>query len=222
MVVPKGTVLKNPIIILLFLFALASTANAQVLVTDGDTIEVDGTTYRLKGIDAPEYGQACNGPSKTWACGKAALAAMVNLVKGQNVRCEPISEDGYGRTIATCYVNNLDIGAEMVRSGLAWAFVRYSQVYVAEEAIARKANAGIWIAPTEPPWEFRAAKWEVAKQNAPAGCPIKGNISNNGRIYHPPWSPWYSRTKVSVEKGERWFCSEAEAVEAGWRAPRWQ
>ena len=41
--------MKNPIIILLFLFALASSANAQVLVTDGDTIEVDGTTYVCNG-----------------------------------------------------------------------------------------------------------------------------------------------------------------------------
>ncbi len=35
-------------------------------------------------------------------------------------------------------------------------------------------------------------------------------------------NPWYSRTKVSVEKGERWFCSEREALDAGWRAPRWR
>jgi hypothetical protein len=29
------------------------------------------------------------------------------------------------------------------------------------------------------------------------------------------------QAKVSVKKGERWFCSEAEALKAGWRAPYW-
>ncbi|MEL6523706.1 MAG: thermonuclease family protein, partial [Pseudomonadota bacterium] len=31
----------------------------------------------------------------------------------------------------------------------------------------------------------------------------------------------YKRTKVSEAKGERWFCDEREAVQAGWRAPHW-
>ena len=34
-------------------------------------------------------------------------------------------------------------------------------------------------------------------------------------------SPWYERTKLSSEKGERWFCTEREALDAGWRAPKW-
>ena len=53
-----------------------------------------------------------------------------------------------------------------------------------------------------------------------AGCRIKGNISQNGRIYHVPGSPSYEQTKIDESKGERWFCSEAEARAAGWRAPR--
>lgn len=50
------------------------------------------------------------------------------------------------------------------------------------------------------------------------GCTIKGNISSSGeRIYHIPGGKWYDRAKVSPEKGERWFFTEAEAVAAGWR-----
>lgn len=49
-------------------------------------------------------------------------------------------------------------------------------------------------------------------------CPIKGNTNDKGeRIYHAPWPPWYSKTKVNTGNGERWFCDEAEAVSAGWR-----
>lgn len=56
--------------------------------------------------------------------------------------------------------------------------------------------------------------------SAPAqenGCRIKGNISDRGRIYHLPGSDSYDRTKIDTSRGERWFCSEAEARAAGWR-----
>ena len=46
---------------------------------------------------------------------------------------------------------------------------------------------------------------------------IKGNVTANGRIYHLPWSPWYNRIRMDGTKGKRWFCSEKEAIAAGWR-----
>ncbi|WP_181166520.1 hypothetical protein [Mesorhizobium sp. B2-4-18] len=53
-------------------------------------------------------------------------------------------------------------------------------------------------------------------------CNIKGNISYNTgeRIYHVPGQEYYSETRISLLKGERWFCSEAEARAAGWRKSR--
>jgi hypothetical protein len=60
----------------------------------------------------------------------------------------------------------------------------------------------------------------VATMAPPGRCPIKGNISQNGRIYHVPGSPSYDGTKIDESAGERWFCSEAEARAAGWRAPQ--
>ena len=55
----------------------------------------------------------------------------------------------------------------------------------------------------------------------PGECQIKGNINGKGdRIYHVPGSRHYSQTRINESKGEQWFCSEAEAKEAGWRAPR--
>jgi hypothetical protein len=51
-------------------------------------------------------------------------------------------------------------------------------------------------------------------------CLIKGNISDSGRIYHVPGSAWYERTEINESRGERWFCTEAEAQAAGWRPPR--
>ena len=52
-------------------------------------------------------------------------------------------------------------------------------------------------------------------------CPIKGNINAKGeRIYHVPGGKSYDATFIAVSEGERWFCSESEAVAAGWRAAK--
>lgn len=52
------------------------------------------------------------------------------------------------------------------------------------------------------------------------GCAIKGNVNSSGeRIYHTPSSRYYTRTDIKPEEGDRWFCTEAEAREAGFRAP---
>lgn len=53
------------------------------------------------------------------------------------------------------------------------------------------------------------------------GCKaeIKGNIGAE-RIYHVPGSQYYDSTVIDKDKGERWFCSESQAVDAGWRKAR--
>lgn len=209
-------------IAIVFSLLTSAGAMAQVSVVDGDTLDIGATRYRIHGIDAPEHGQKCSALGDLWPCGRQATARLAALIEGARVTCDPIEGDGRGRTVARCFANGADIGAAMVESGFAWAFARYSDDYLEAEARARQARRGVWRGPTAPAWEYRAERWRVAEQTAPAGCPIKGNISRNGRIYHPPWSPWYSRTKISPEKGERWFCSEDEAVASGWRAPRWR
>lgn len=54
------------------------------------------------------------------------------------------------------------------------------------------------------------------------GCGIKGNVSFNSRerIFHVPGQEDYDATKINSRYGERWFCSEAEALAAGWRKAR--
>ncbi len=53
----------------------------------------------------------------------------------------------------------------------------------------------------------------------PPGCAIKGNISSSGeKIYHVPGGASYNQTLINPSEGERWFCTEAEAVANGWRA----
>jgi endonuclease YncB( thermonuclease family) len=206
-------------------FVVASaSASSDVRVIDGDTLELEGVTIRLNGIDAPEAGQSCaRADGGRWPCGKRATAALEVLVNGKVVTCEPRGHDDYGRILSVCEAGGQEVNAALVRDGVAWSFRRYSHDYDELEDAAHAAGEGIWQAETEPPWAFRERRWTAALQVVPdKRCPIKGNINTDGeRIYHAPWSPWYDRTKVNTAKGERWFCDEAEAVAAGWRAPYW-
>lgn len=54
---------------------------------------------------------------------------------------------------------------------------------------------------------------------ASSSCTIKGNISFNTqeKIYHLPWCDSYNSTKIDTSYGEKWFCTEQEAVAAGRR-----
>lgn len=214
-----------PLCILATLLGSRAVMAGAVRVVDGDTIVVSGITHRIHGIDAPEVGQTCKAISgKQWPCGKAALAEMEKLVlSAARVKCDDRGQDGYGRQLSVCRADGQDIGKRLVEDGLAWSFKKYSHDYAADEENARSRAVGVWQAETETPWDFRTHQWERAVQSVPDHrCPIKGNINDKGeRIYHAPWSPWYSRTKVSISHGERWFCNEAEAVAAGWRAPYW-
>ena len=187
-------------------------------VVDGDSIVVSDTRIRLEGIDAPEAGQTCSRRLVGWwACGTEATTALARLIDGKPVRCEQRGLDKYGRTLAVCFLGAEDVNAWMVRQGHAWAFIRYSASYVQQEAEARTLRVGIWQGEAMPAWDYRARRWATAEPAAPQGCAIKGNVTAHGRIYHMPWSPWYDRIKMDPEKGRRWFCTEAEAVAAGWR-----
>lgn len=194
------------------------TISGTARVVDGDTLSVAGTRVRLEGIDAPEAGQSCkrrNGAS--WACGAAATSALQRLINGRTVVCTQSGLDRYGRVLGTCHAGNVDVSAELVRRGLAWAFVKYSYTYAEIEHQARAKRIGVWEARNQPPWDYRVQHWDVAEGKAPTGCAIKGNVTSKGKIYHMPWSPWYGRIRMDMDRGKRWFCSEQEAISAGWR-----
>lgn len=199
-----------------------SFAAKRFRVVDGDTLTLDGETIRLHGIDAPEAGQTCAAAKGSrWPCGNAAIKALTLLIGDATPVCDDRGKDAYGRTLSVCAVRGRDVNRQMVERGAAWAFRRYADDYAAAEDTARADGRGIWQAPTETAWDYRAHRWAAAAEAAPSDCPIKGNVSGAKRIYHAPWSPWYDRTRVSPAKGERWFCTEAEALAAGWRAPAW-
>jgi micrococcal nuclease len=191
-------------------------------VVDGDTIEVDegGVPFRVRyvGIDAPELtGEPIAAES---------LAANRRLVGGKRiVMIRDLSEaDRYGRLLRFALADGVFVNSELVRLGMARAAVFPPDVscraaFQAAEEEARAAKVGLWgivLSPTPPGGEGGACAGGCV--TPPAGCRIKGNINSRGeKIYHVPGGKYYDQTVIEPEKGERWFCSEEEAVAAGWR-----
>jgi endonuclease YncB( thermonuclease family) len=184
----------------------------------GDLVRVAGTTVRLAGIEAPERQQVCGEGSRRQRCGAAAQAALGRLVNGRTLSCTLSGGDAAGRPLASCTRGPLDINAELVRQGHVFAEGGLFASYTGLEREARAAKAGMWAAgEAERPSAYRAKVWEEAKRRAPDGCPIKGLVTGRERIYVLPWSPDYERGRIQKARGERWFCSEEEAMAAGWK-----
>ncbi|MER8966282.1 thermonuclease family protein [Mesorhizobium sp. M0808] len=201
-------------------------------VTDGDTIEIHGQRIRFNGIDAPESAQQCeDAKGLRYQCGaKAAAALEVFLSESRPVHCEFVSWDRYGRYVGNCARSDgVNIAGWLVENGNALDWPKYSSgAYAGQQATAKAARRGIWSGSFQVPWEWRAEHRDnLQSTSAPlfamgnTACKIKGNISAEGeRIYHLPGQKFYDATRISESKGERWFCTEAEARSAGWRRSR--
>jgi endonuclease YncB( thermonuclease family) len=147
----------RPTVVALVAVALCAIPARAGEVLDGDTLEVEGQRMRLFGIDAFELGQTClDSRGQPWHCGAAAKAALAELVDDQALACTVVDDtpaDGY---VAQCKVRHgVDLGGYMVRAGLALADRKAGEDYVAEEAAARAAAAGVWGGVFNPPWEWR-------------------------------------------------------------------
>ncbi len=185
---------------------IAGTAS----VIDGDTLEVHGQRIRLHGIDAPESRQMCLAEGAHWRCGQKAALALADKIGTSPVICEEQDVDRYKRIVAVCYVRGEDLNHWMVINGWALAYQRYSKKYVDEERAAQAARVGVWRGKFVPPWNWRRGERLQAAtvSDSATGCAIKGNISSSGeRIFHIPGGSYYDRTKISPQKGERWFCT---------------
>jgi micrococcal nuclease len=201
-----------------------------VEVIDGDTVDVltEGRELRVRyiGIDTPETVD----PRQPVECfGREASERNRQLVGGRSVGLEPdVSEtDQFGRLLRYVWVDGRMVNATLVEEGYATATTfppdaRYADLFAALEAEAREGGRGLWSAcpaghgVTPGPSLTADGPCDFSGTDEPL---IKGNISvNTGeKIYHVPGGEYYDQTVISEAKGERWFCTEAEAVAAGWR-----
>jgi len=184
-------------------------------VIDGDTIEIEGgQTVRYIGIDTPETVH----PQKMVECfGREAANKNKELVEGKLVQLEKdVSEvDKYGRLLRYVYVDDIFVNELLVKEGFAHASsyppdVKYQDLLNNTQKEAQSQNKGLWA----------GCGGESATASANQdGCVIKGNISfsTGEKIYHMPSQEYYDKTAIDESKGERWFCTEEEALKAGWR-----
>lgn len=140
------------ILLLAMLYASLFAFNGKVVsIHDGDTITIlqgkQQIKVRLFGIDAPELKQPY---------GKKSKQFLASLIAGQVVEVEPKGKDRYKRTLGIIYYKWQDINVQMVLNGYAWAYEKYSRIYVDQEKLAREKKLGLWQSsdPTRP-WEWR-------------------------------------------------------------------
>lgn len=138
---------------------ITGNISGNAYVIDGDTIKINGTRIRLHGIDAPELHQNCWKESDIYSCGLDAKAYLQNLINHNSVICQTIDRDHYGRDVAKCYnYENIEINAEMVLSGNAVAYLKYSLDYAVQEMQARYQKSGIWGGHFIEPQRYRKMK----------------------------------------------------------------
>ncbi|KAG2493941.1 hypothetical protein HYH03_007871 [Edaphochlamys debaryana] len=215
-------------------------------VVDGDTLVINGERIRMYGVDAPESAQQCKDPrGAAYPCGLVSKDALDKKIGSAPVRCEVKTKDQYGRNVSVCTAGGEDLNGWLVSNGYAVAYRQYGKEYIPNEDAASAAKKGIWAGQFQVPSEWRKENKRqeggavlpavplAAAPNAgtrPAGpggdppppCPtgpaVKGNISAKGeKIYHVSGGRYYDSTRIDLKDGEKYFCSEAEAVAAGWR-----
>lgn len=198
-------------------------------------------------IDTPETNHPKLGKQPF---GDEAKARNQQLIENGKLEIEfDVGErfDKYNRLLAYIYVDGKSVQKILLSEGLARvAYVyppntRHLDPYEKSQAIAKEEKLGIWsvddYATDNGFNEQKVVKEKstvpVQKQTPPAAepaqtpksqpvaptppavqeCNIKGSSSG---IYHTPSSSYYNRTTNVAQ----WFCSEQEAINAGYRAPK--
>jgi endonuclease YncB( thermonuclease family) len=134
----------------LFLTMVGPGLAAEIVVTDGDTFQLNHTIYRLDGIDAPEIDQTCLDQSgDVWPCGVTARDRLRAYIGNRAVSCEDKGADPVykHRRIGICSIESepTTLNEWLVREGWAIKFEPSAKGrFAAEEADARENRRGLW------------------------------------------------------------------------------
>jgi endonuclease YncB( thermonuclease family) len=232
--------------VLTLLLCASQSLAAGAVVRDGGTLQLGGVTYRLDGIDAPEFDQMCiDEHADPWACGVEARDHLASLIGSREVRCEDL---GIGtiykkRHIGICTVEgeSASLNQLLVRGGFALNFEPYARGrFKADEADAKEKRRGLWKGCFVAPQEFRWGR----KDGAPLGDSCRADKDREIRAVLFPENPtmppscsikakFAVRARVTGNVGvyhlqgcpsypaltepDRWFCSEDDAQAGGFR-----
>lgn len=234
------------IAVLIFFFVSPSWA-AEATITNGDTLILNGTPYRLDGIDAPGTDQPCLDETGTvWMCGIDARDQLKKFIGKRDVRCDGKKYDTVyrNRRVGICRIEGeaMNLNQWLVREGWALNFEPYAKGrFKMDEDDARKQRRGLWKGCFSAPQEQRRGIKTGAKLLGSA-CPSDKDTEMRDILFpaHPAMSPGCSikgkfavRAHVTAHLGiyhmegcrsygrtktpDRWFCSEDEAQAEGFR-----
>ena len=154
---------------LMFGKRIEKTFKAPIIrIIDADTVELlleDKTTpnCRLESIDAPETGSK-NISGQPF--GDKATEALKRLTNGKQIVIHQTGIDGFKRPLVFIEADGINVNAELIRQGYAWAYTEYNDdaELARLELEAKQANRGLWADP-EPmaPWAWRKQQREKRK-----------------------------------------------------------
>jgi endonuclease YncB( thermonuclease family) len=234
-----------------FILILAVLATSQgwaagAVVKDGGTLQLDGVTWRLDGIDAPEFDQVCiDEHADAWTCGVEARDQLAKLVGDRQVRCEDLGLDPAYRKrhLGLCTVEGetTSLNQLLVRQGFALDFDPAGKGrFKGDEAGAKDNRRGLWKGCFVAPLEFRRGRKDAAllgdscradrdreiramlfpdEPASPPGCSIKGKFAARARVTGNigVYHLQGCRSYPALTKPDRWFCAEEDAQGAGFR-----
>ncbi|TCQ74740.1 endonuclease YncB(thermonuclease family) [Ochrobactrum sp. BH3] len=144
--------------------------SGKAQVYDGDTFDLvyqapiakryrQYARIRLDGVDACESRQSATFNKIKWPCGAVATAWLVAKTMGKEVTCYPSRIDKYGRYLAKCSVDGIDLGRSGLNEGMLIVYRHRNgvndQEYERAEASAKSAKRGLWSGEFEDPYQFR-------------------------------------------------------------------
>src|SRR5262245_15953475 len=199
--IQKQRMLQNNmrLLIAVMVFAIGSPVlAADPEVTDAGTVRLDGTTFRLDGINAPDIDQMCLDPKgNLWPCGVEARDRLNAHIQHRAVRCADKGPDPAfaRRRIGLCSIEGeaATLNQWAVREG--WAIKRESDAkgaFAAEEADARENRRGLWQGCFADPDDLR--RWNIGGRLVGAGWRAgHGNRTRDQVIRVDPPVPTRSR-----------------------------
>lgn len=159
-------------LILLFIAWLAATPTLATTMAGVVFVVIDGDTVLFKPDHAPATSRAfmkirladIDAPEKEQPHGEASTRMLTDLVLNKHVEVDIVATDIYGRSIARIQMGAVQVNAELVRRGAAWASTRARSDTGLMDAQqeARQGRRGLWqAAEPMPPWAWRRAYNEL-------------------------------------------------------------